>query len=416
MVKILHILTRLDMGGSAQNTLWTCRGLADRYRMVLVHGLARESRMTAAEEAAVAQASREAVRRGVDFIPLASLVRPIRPLKDAQALASLLRIIGAERPDIVHTHTSKAGILGRLAARMAGVRAVVHTPHGHVFYGHFGPAASRAFLALERLFGRMTDRLVALTEGERRDYLALGVGRDDSTWVIPSGVDLQALAAEGADPVAGKRLLGVAAETPVVGFAGWLLPIKGPLHLLNAMAAVWEHHPKAVLVLAGKGAQEAELRARAEALGAGGRVRFLGWRDDLAALMGGFDLFVLPSLNEGMGRVLVEAMAAGVPVVASRTGGIPDLVRHAETGLLVEPGDEAGLAAAVSRLLSNRDEAARFAAAGRRHCRRFGLDSMLSRLDALYADLLASGRGEEPERPPVSPRPGGSRLPHNTAC
>jgi glycosyltransferase involved in cell wall biosynthesis len=395
---VLHILTRLDMGGSARNTLLTCSGLAGRYRMVLVHGLARESAMSAAEEAAVAAARREAVRRGVALIPLAALVRAVRPLQDARALVSLVRIIRAERPDIVHTHTSKAGILGRLAARLAGVRPIVHTPHGHVFYGHFGPSAARTFLALERCFARFTDRLVALTEGERRDYLALGVGSAETTCVIPSGVDLEAFAAAAAGAAAVKSSLGLDPGSQVVGFVGWLLPVKGPLNLLNAMAAVWERHPGAVLVFAGKGAQEAELRARARALGAGGRVQFLGWREDVAVLLKGFDLLVLPSLNEGMGRVLVEAMAAGVPVVASRTGGIPDLVRHEETGLLVEPGDTAGLSAAVSRLLASPAEAGRLARAGRRHCRRFGLDRMLEKLDDLYGGLIGEAGAAAPAR------------------
>jgi glycosyltransferase involved in cell wall biosynthesis len=387
MIKILHIITRLDMGGSAQNTLLTCSGLAGKYRMVLVHGLARESRMTEAEEAAVADARRDAVYRGVKFIPVAALVRPIRPLRDFQALLALLWHLWVERPDIVHTHTSKAGILGRLAARLAGVPYIVHTPHGHVFYGHFGRLASRAFLALERFYSRFTHRLVALTEGERRDYLELGVGPADATLVVHSGVDLAAFGAAAAQPDAMKSALGLDPASKIVGFVGWLLPIKGPLHLLNAMAAVWERHPDAVLALVGKGGQEAELKRRAQEIGAGGRVKFLGWREDVAEIMPLFDVFVLPSLNEGMGRVLVEAMAAGRPVVASRTGGIPDLVRHEETGLLVAPGDEAGLAAAIGRLLGSPAEARRLADGGRLRCSQYGLKDMLGKLDALYEGL-----------------------------
>jgi glycosyltransferase involved in cell wall biosynthesis len=388
MLKILHIITRLDMGGSARNTLLTCSGLAGKYRMVLVHGLARESGMTPAEEAAVADARRDAVYSGVKFIPIAALVRPIHPLRDFQALLALWWHIWVERPDIVHTHTSKAGVLGRLAARLAGVAHIVHTPHGHVFYGHFGRAASRAFLALERFCAPFTHRLVALTEGERRDYLELGVGRADGTPVIHSGVDLDTFRAAAPEPNSLKRSLGLETSCRIIGFVGWLLPIKGPLHLLNAMAAVWERHPDTVLVLVGKGGQEAELKQRAQELGAGGRVRFLGWREDVAQIMPLFDVFVLPSLNEGMGRVLVEAMAAGRPVVASRTGGIPDLVRHEESGLLVNPGDEAGLAAAIARLLESPAEAQRLADGGSLRCRDFGLNAMIAKLDALYAGLF----------------------------
>ena len=148
--KIMHIITRLDMGGSAQNTLLTCRELGTTYDTVLVHGLALESGMTAAEAHAVAARKKEAEQQGVALIPVPSLVRPIRPLQDIATFCTLLRHIRRLKPDIVHTHTSKAGILGRLAARLAGVPHIVHTPHGHVFCGHFGRLAATFFLALER--------------------------------------------------------------------------------------------------------------------------------------------------------------------------------------------------------------------------------------------------------------------------
>jgi glycosyltransferase involved in cell wall biosynthesis len=383
----MHIITRLDMGGSAQNTLLTCRELAGKYRTVLVHGLARESRMTAAEKATIADACREAVYRGVKFIPVPSLVRPIRPFRDLWALLSIFWHIWVERPDIVHTHTSKAGILGRLAARLSGVPHIVHTPHGHVFNGHFGRAVSRIFLVLERFCARFTHRLVALTERERQDYLDRDVGRPQHTPVIHSGVDIDAFCAGGTAAVK-REALGLDPLRPIVGFVGWLLPIKGPMHLLRAMASVWPRHPQALLVFIGKGDQEDELRREARRIGADERVRFLGWREDVAEIMPVFDIFVLPSLNEGMGRVLVEAMAAGRPIVASAAGGIPDLVRHEETGLLVPPRDEGRLAAAISRLLASPEESGRLGANGLRSCRRFGLDRMITRLEALYEGLL----------------------------
>jgi len=238
MTKIMHIITRLDMGGSAQNTLLTCRELAGRYETVLVHGLGRESGMTAAEVQAVEARRQTAQKRGVTFIRVASLVRRISPLRDLAAFWALLRHIRRQRPDIVHTHTSKAGILGRLAARLAGVPHLVHTPHGHVFYGHFGRLASALFLALERRFTRFTDKTVALTPSERQDYIDLGVGRSEGTLTIHSGVDLDAFGTGGLDAAAGKASLGLDPTRRLIGFAGWLLPIKGPMHLLNAMPSV----------------------------------------------------------------------------------------------------------------------------------------------------------------------------------
>jgi glycosyltransferase involved in cell wall biosynthesis len=389
MPKIMHIITRLDMGGSAQNTLLTCRELGGRYETVLVHGVARESGMTAVEAHAVAARKKAAEQRGVVLIPVPSLVRSISPLRDLTAFCTLLGHIRRQRPDIVHTHTSKAGILGRLAARLAGVPHIVHTPHGHVFYGHFGRLASAFFLSLERGFGRFTEKIVTLTAHERRDYLDLKVGRPQDLLTIPSGVDLDPFDADLPDPATKKASLGLDPARRLVGFAGWLLPIKGPMHLLNAMSAVWENHPDATLVFVGKGAMEAELRRKADRLGLNGRVKFLGWRNDLHEIMPLFDVFVLPSLNEGMGRVLVEAMAAGRPIVASRVGGIPDLVHHGVNGLLAPPRDERQLAENIAFLLSNPDQATRMGAMGRLKCGEFDLCSMVSKLDDLYRGMSA---------------------------
>jgi glycosyltransferase involved in cell wall biosynthesis len=401
MPKIMHIITRLDMGGSAQNTLLTCRELAGGYETVLVHGLARESGMTAAEVQAIEGRKRAAQKRGVTFIRVSWLVRRISPLRDLAALCALLWHVRRQRPDIVHTHTSKAGSLGRVAARLAGVPHIVHTPHGHVFYGHFSRLVSELFLALERGFARFTEKTVALTPSERQDYINLGVGRAEDILTIHSGVDLDTFGSEGLDLAAKKASLGLDPTRRLVGFAGWLLPIKGPMHLLNAMKSVWEDHPDATLVFVGKGVMEAELRREAERMGLNGRVKFLGWRDDLHEIMPLFDVFVLPSLNEGMGRVLVEAMAAGRPIVASRVGGIPDLVRHGETGLLVAPRDEVQLADSISLLLSNPDQALHLGAMGRLTCREFDLCAMVSKLDGLYRGLLA-GPAPRPTETPIS--------------
>jgi glycosyltransferase involved in cell wall biosynthesis len=400
--KIMHILTRLDMGGSAQNTLLTCRELAHRYETVLVHGLAGESRMSASEQAAVEQLKGAAERRGARFVPMRSLVRRIHPVLDLVALLRLWWLIRRERPAIVHTHTSKAGILGRLAARLAGVPHVVHTPHGHVFYGHFGRVRSALFLALERWFARWTDRTVALTGGERQDYVDLAIGRPEAVCTIHSGVDVDLCASAPAEPAQRKRALGLDPERRLVGFVGWLQPVKGPQHLLNAMTRVWEEHADADLVFVGRGELEGALGAQASFSGHGDRVHFLGWREDVRALMPLFDLVVLPSLNEGMGRVLVEAMAAGRPVVASRVGGIPDLVRHGRNGLLVAPRDEAGLAESIALLLRDPALAARMGEAGRVDCREFSLEAMTARLDRLYTDLLSPGM---PETAIPSPEP-----------
>ena len=385
--KVLHVITRLDRGGSAQNTLLTCLGLSDRYEMVLVHGLSLESQMTDWEWQSVHRGIEEAKDRGVKVVPISSLVRKIAPVQDLQAFFSLWRLMLQERPDIVHTHTSKTGILGRWAAKMAGVPIIVHTPHGHVFYGHFGPLVSRFFLAIERLMASITDRMVALSEGERTDYIRFSVSSPDKIVTIHSGVEIDRYMKAEVNVEEKRRSLGLNPNGLVVGTVGWLLPIKGPIHLLNAMAHIWRNHPEIRLVFVGKGELEGKLRAEASRMGVSERVTFLGWRDDIPEIMQILDIFVLPSLNEGMGRVLVEAMAAGRPVVASKVGGIPDLVEHKKNGFLVGPGDVNGTSLAIKRLLIDREMRDEMGRMGRAMAQNFTVKGMVEKIDALYSSL-----------------------------
>ena len=305
------------MGGSAQNTLQTCKRLSGKNETFLVHGPSHESRMTDLEKRIIEDGVAEVRAQGVKVIALPTMVRSIRPLKDFRALLSLVWLILKVKPNIVHTHSSKAGIIGRLAAKIAGVPYIVHTPHGHVFYGHFGVFASKVFLWIERIFSKFTDRMVALTDGEKRDYIRLSVCPPEKLIKIHSGIDLKKFMQSNGNSLEKKRSLGLDHNGTVIGFVGWLLPIKGPEYLLKAMAHIWPDHPTASLVIVGKGALDVDLRAQALRMNANRRVKFLGWREDIHEIMPVFDLLVLPSLNEGMGRVLVEAMAAGKPVVAS---------------------------------------------------------------------------------------------------
>jgi glycosyltransferase involved in cell wall biosynthesis len=387
-IKILHVITRLDRGGSAQNTLLTCLGLTERYELVLVHGLSLESKMTDLEVQAVYRGIERAKDRGIKVIPMPSLVRKIDPVQDLRAFFCLWRLMIQERPSIVHTHTSKPGILGRWAAKMASVPIIVHTPHGHVFYGHFGPLASRFFLLVEWLMAFITDRVVALSEGERNDYIALSVSNPDKIVTIHSGVEIDRYMKTEVNIADKKRSLRLNPKRLVVGTVGWLLPIKGPMHLLRAMSFVWQSHPETDLVYVGKGDLEKELREEAFRMGVSERVSFLGWRDDVPEIMQVLDVFVLPSLNEGMGRVLVEAMAAGKPIVASNVGGIPDLIIQGENGLLVPAGDAEALAGGIEFFITNPEKRREMGERGRKMAVRYGSDSMVQKIDQLYRELL----------------------------
>ena len=392
-IKIIHIITRMDMGGSAQNTLLTAlHHDSQRYNVWLIKGSTLESAMTEAETRLVEDQLETAKKQGIQIIDVPSLVRRISPTNDLRALVTLFLHIRKIDPHIVHTHTSKAGILGRLAAWLARVPTIIHTPHGHVFYGHFGRSLSRMFLQMEKLLGRITHHQIALTPEEGNDYVNLGVAKSNNLSVIHSGVDLNRFKLSAAETNHKRNELSIPPDSLVVGYVGWLIPIKGVTHLVDAMAEVIQRHPNSLLVLVGKGDEKGEeeikLKEQVENLGLVDNVRFLGWRPDVHEIMGCFDIFVLPSLNEGMGRVLVEAMAVGLPIVASRVGGIPDLVKDGENGLLVPPADAGALERAISDLLSDKARGKRMGETGKRMCHPYSVEAMVEKIDALYTTLL----------------------------
>lgn len=380
-VRILHVITRLDRGGSALSTLQTAAGLSPRFRQRLVYGRTREFPRLDPE-----------LLRHLDLVELPQLVREPAPVKDLVALVKLYRLIRGSRVDLVHTHTSKAGILGRLAARLAGVRRVVHTPHGHYFVGGYaGRALTRLFVRLERWAARFTDRIVGLTEQEIRDHVARGIGRPEQFVVIPSGVALPAFEKTAGDARGLRAALGLPGSATVVGSVGRFEPVKGHHYLLEAVARLARRCPDLHVAFVGDGELLPELRRAAEHAGLAGRAHFLGWREDVPAVLHTFDLFVLPSLNEGMGRALVEAMAAGLPIVASEVGGVPEVLAGGAAGVLVPPADAGALARAIETLLGDPALRARLGAAARDRAGQYTAEASLRKLEALYDELLGFG-------------------------
>lgn len=374
LLRVLHVITRLVVGGAQENTLLTVCGLRARgYEVELAAG-------PEAGPEGVLQ-----VPEGIVFHRIPTLVREIRPLADLRALWDLYWLM-ARGYDVVHTHTSKAGVLGRIAARLAGVPVVVHTPHGHVYHGYGGRVRSRLFVWVERLLARWTDVLVALTESERREHLAEKVGRAEQWCVIPSGVEIERYR----KPTPLRRSdLGLPEASFVVGCVARLVPVKGIEDAVTATAQLVDLTPPVHLVLVGDGPQRGALQKLAGQLGVRERVHFLGLRRDVPDLLPVFDILVLPSRNEGMGRVLVEAQAAGVPVVATRVGGVPDLVSEGQTGRLVPPGDPAALAAAIRSLAEDRAALTQMRDAARAHVAEcLSAEAMVASLEAVYGRRL----------------------------
>jgi glycosyltransferase involved in cell wall biosynthesis len=382
---VVHLITRLDLGGAQQNTLYSA-GHHDRSRFRV--GLwAGAGGILDAEARAIADAD-------VRLFPW--LVHPIRPHRDALALVRLVAAMREAKPALLHTHSSKAGILGRAAARIARVRRVVHTVHGWSFNDTQSPIVRRLFRALERMAARGTDRIVCVSEADRREGIESRIGRPEAYRLVRSGIDPEEFSARPGARERVRAALGIGPGEVLVGTVACLKPQKAPLDLVEGAALALRVEPRLRFVVAGDGELRGAVEARARDLGLGERFRLLGWRRDVPDLLAGLDLFVLTSLFEGLPRAVLQAMVAGVPVVATAVGGTPEVVRDGETGLLVRPGDPAAAAAAVVRLTGEPETARRLAAAAsRRIGEEFEIRRMVRTLDELYAETLEVGTGPE---------------------
>jgi glycosyltransferase involved in cell wall biosynthesis len=333
-----------------------------------------------------------AAEKAVDCEAMAGLGREIAPLRDLRAFAGLVRLMRAWRPAIVHTHTAKAGLLGRVAARVARVPTVVHTYHGHVLRGYFSPEKTAVFRGLEARLARLADALVAVSESVKQDLVSLGVARAEKIRVVPLGLELDHLA--GVLPRGVLRgEAGIPAAAPLVGMVGRLVPIKDVPTFLRAARLVLEARGDARFALVGDGEERPALEALCRELGLDGKVRFFGWRRDLAAVYGDLDVVVNASRNEGTPVALIEALAAARPVVATRVGGTPDLLGDGVRGRLVPPASPLALARAVLETLDESDAARPRALAGRDHVmERHSSDRLVRDVDALYRELRAAGK------------------------
>lgn len=391
-LRVARVISRLNVGGPAIHTILLAAGLDPG---------GFESRLYVGTPGpAEGDLSPLARARGVEPVSVPGLGRSIHPGRDLAALARLAREFRDLRPHIVHTHAAKAGALGRVAARLARVPITLHTFHGHVLRGYFDPVTTAAFRGIERVLGRRTTRIIALSPGQREELLAMGIGRPDRVCVVPLGLELDRFLEAQAHRGALRRHLGLPPEAKLVGIVARLVPIKDHASFIAAAARVARADPSVHFVLAGDGPIRAGLEVAAAEAGLGSRVHFLGWWEDLPALYADLDVVALASRNEGTPVSLLEAMAAGVPVVATAVGGVPDVVCHGETGLLVPPGDPAALAAALASLLGDPERRCTLGLAGRRAAfPAYDAKGLIARIEALYLELAAGpGAGGRQER------------------
>jgi len=338
-VRIVHIITRMDRGGSAINTLVTATEQAKAgHTVLLLCGASHESNMSAQELQAAEVGLSLFAEAGGKVVVVNALCRAIG-WADVSVLWQLRKTLRAFAADVVHSHTSKTGVLGRLATLGLGAW-VVHTPHGHVFNGYFSLMKTRFFILLEQMLAMITDRLIALTQAERDDHLQLHIGRNNQWMVVPSGVAVEEIAAR----VTALRQKQQPDRLHAV-CVGRLTPIKGMDRLLRAWLAVIKQQPQAQLTIVGDGELRENLIAQSRSLGIDASVHFVGWDDPLPWLARA-DRFVLLSRNEGMGRAVVEAFAAGLPCIVSNVCGLAELVDDS-VGAVVDGEDAVAVAAAL---------------------------------------------------------------------
>jgi glycosyltransferase involved in cell wall biosynthesis len=383
-VRVLRVIARLNVGGPALHVAYLSEGLADYgYETMLVAGTVGEG------EGSMEDVARS---RGVEPIFVPALQREVSPADDLIAAREIRKLIKEFRPHVLHTHTAKAGAVGRIAAAISGTAkppVIVHTFHGHVLRGYFTSPTTAWFRQLERALARSTDALIAVSPEVRDDLVQLGVAQRSRIAVIRLGLDLEARvhAPEGAG-AALREQLGIGRDRFVVGWLGRMTQIKRADDLLRAFALL--DREDSDLVLVGDGPLRKALEEQAEALGIADRVHFVGYRSEVADVYDACDVVALSSANEGTPVTVIEALAAGVPVVSTDVGGLRDVVRNGTDGYLVDAGDVKALAQRMAALADDPERARAMGETAReRVMERYAVPRLLGDVDRLYRSLLA---------------------------
>jgi glycosyltransferase involved in cell wall biosynthesis len=387
-IRVAHVITRLILGGAQENTLYTAiaQHRDPRFDVTLIVGV---------DEGGEGDLFAQADAAGVKVIVVPSLVRPIRPVTDMRALFALTRQLRSGRFDIVHTHSSKAGILGRVAARLAGVPVVIHTLHSLVFHEYQSAWKNRIYVALKRLCAPLTDRLISVNDQTARGALAQGIGRPEQHVTIFSGMELDRFlgVSDSLSVADAKRRAGIDPETPVVGKIARFFPLKGHDQFLAAAVEIVRLDPRARFLLVGDGPYRETFEASAAAAGVLDRMVFAGRvpPEDVAAWIQAMDVVVHTSLREGIARVLPQAGAVGKPVVTFALDGAPEVVQDGISGYLVPALDVDALASRVVALLGDSETRMRLGAAARQFAaKHFALQTMVSRINEVYFETMAA--------------------------
>jgi glycosyltransferase involved in cell wall biosynthesis len=383
-IRVLHVITRLIVGGAQENTLLSVEGL-DRlpdYEVTLLTGV-DEGR-----EGDLLGRARSTTR----LIVVPELGRSINPLADIRAFCKLYRFIRKGRYHIVHTHSSKAGVLGRLAAKLAGTPIIVHTLHSLVFHEYQPWLINRLWRVVKKICAPVTDHFISVSEIILQKAIVAGIAPREKFSTVYSGMELDRFLQADVDPLRVRGEFGIPADAPVVGKIARLFSLKGHDQLLDAAPAIVDRHPRVRFLLIGDGVLYDHLRNRAREAGILDNFVFAGLvrPERIPEMISAMDVLVHTSLREGLARVLPQALAMGKPCVSFDIDGAPEVVIPGETGYLVRPNDANELGSAVSRLLADQELRKRFGEAGRRRVDpAFRAETMVTEISSVYQTLIA---------------------------
>ena len=379
-VHVVHLTTHLGKGGAATNVLLSALGLSQRgYSVSVVHGP-----QVPQEETLI----RQAKESGVIFHPIPSLGREIHPKKDLDSLKQIRACLGHIQPDLLHTHQSKAGVLGRWAAKKNLNLPVVHTPHGHVFQGYFPAWKTRLFMRVERQAAKWCERLVGLTNKEVEDHLERGIGNPEQWCVIPSGVPVEEVVESARSPLEEVSSFAWPVDSKVYLSIGRLEPIKGFGEFLPTLVPVFEKQPDLHWIILGEGGERQRIEETIRSLGLEKRIHLPGWVDNPYPFLARSKGLWVPSRNEGMGRVLVEAYALGKPVFAAKVGSLPEMVPDEDHGILFDWDDPERVSRSLSNFIQDLTDTRESVEKRKKTAERYSVERMLESLDRCYQTLL----------------------------
>lgn len=394
MIKVCHLITKLELGGAQQNTLYTVSHL-DRQRFLPILMTGAEGRLI--------QEAEEAGHVRKYYIP--ELVREIRPGLDFNAFQRFRHILQQEYqqtsqlPMIVHTHSSKAGILGRWAAKSVGISPIIHSIHGFGFHRDQRPLIRQCYIALERLTARVTTHFIAVSAVNIQTGVDLRLFSPSRVSLIRSGIEIEkfqqyaCLSHADFDAWRAQKLaaLGWPQSRPRIGMVACFKPQKAPLEFVRVIERVAAQFPDVHAVMVGDGELRSQIEALIQEKQLQRQITLAGWRADMPEIFPLFDIFVLTSHWEGLPRVCPQAMAAGLPIVATHVDGIPEAVIDGVNGFLKAPGDIDGLADQIIVLLRHPDQAKAMGSAGQQRVAEFDIHRMVQQQEELYLRLTRAG-------------------------